>query len=62
MSAPREAIAAAFNAVGPALAESGDWLPLSVRQRLADAVLAAAAPHWHCQSCDGHSCDEPATP
>jgi hypothetical protein len=33
--------ALAFNAVGPALAESGDWLPLSVRQRVADAVLAA---------------------
>ena len=28
----------AFNAVAPALAVTGDWLPLSVRQRVADAV------------------------
>ena len=33
--------ALAFNAVGPALNERGEWLPLSVRQAVADAVLAA---------------------
>ena len=34
----------AFNAVAPALAVTGDWLPLSVRQRVADAVIDDAAP------------------
>jgi hypothetical protein len=29
---------------------------------LATDALEAAEPHWHCQSCDGHSCDEPAAP
>ena len=33
--------ALAFNAVGPALNERGEWLPLSVRQAVADAVLTA---------------------
>ncbi|NUL14486.1 hypothetical protein [Streptomyces lunaelactis] len=33
--------ALAFNAVGPALNERGEWLPLSVRKAVADAVLAA---------------------
>jgi hypothetical protein len=33
--------ALAFNAVDPALAESANRLPLSVRLRVADAVLAA---------------------
>ena len=33
--------ALAFNAVGPALNERDEWLPLSVRQAVADAVLAA---------------------
>ncbi|MEU9640913.1 hypothetical protein [Streptomyces sp. NPDC048188] len=33
--------ARAFNAVGPALSAHDQWLPLSVRQAVADAVLAA---------------------
>ncbi|TXS50144.1 hypothetical protein [Streptomyces sp. t39] len=33
--------ALAFNAVGPALKARDQWLPLSVRQAVADAVLAA---------------------
>ncbi|MGW1492594.1 hypothetical protein [Streptomyces sp. NPDC002402] len=33
--------ALAFNAVGPALNEHGAWLPPTVRQAVADAVLAA---------------------
>ncbi|MFJ6066551.1 hypothetical protein ACIQHU_26345 [Streptomyces tendae] len=33
--------ARAFNAVGPALSAHDQWLPLSVRQAVADAVLDA---------------------
>ncbi|KAF2774657.1 hypothetical protein [Streptomyces sp. OM5714] len=33
--------ARAFNAVGPTLSAHDQWLPLSVRQAVADAVLAA---------------------
>jgi hypothetical protein len=37
--------ARAFNAVQPALQESGAWLPMSVRRAVAKAVLAAVQPH-----------------
>lgn len=37
--------AVAFNAVGPALNERGEWLRLSVRRAIADAVLIALAEH-----------------
>lgn len=41
LDAPELRRALARNAVGPALNERGEWLPLSVRQAVADAVLAA---------------------
>ena len=31
----------AFNAIAPVVNKAGYWLPLSVRQRVADGVLAA---------------------
>lgn len=42
--------ALAFNAVGPALNEHDEWVPLSVRKAVADAVLEAIAgePAEHC--------------
>lgn len=41
--------ALAHNAVGPAINAHGCWLPLSVRQAAADAVLAAIEPELeHC--------------
>lgn len=37
--------AVAFNAVGPALNERGEWLRLTTRRAIADAVLSALAEH-----------------
>jgi len=36
--------AAAFNAIAPTLHDHDQWLPLTVRQAIADAVLAALGP------------------
>ncbi|MFI8439971.1 hypothetical protein ACIGKG_05045 [Streptomyces rochei] len=37
--------ARAFNAVQPALREAGEWLPLTARRKIAQAVLAAVREH-----------------
>ncbi|CAM5391979.1 hypothetical protein STENM36S_05042 [Streptomyces tendae] len=41
---PQQLRARAFNAVGPALQARGEWLRLTARQTVADAVLAAIKP------------------
>ncbi|WP_406227414.1 hypothetical protein [Streptomyces anthocyanicus] len=46
--------ARAFNAVLPALREAGEWLPLSARRKVAQAVLAELQPEL-----DGPADDEP---
>lgn len=46
--------ARAFNAVQPALREAGEWLPLSARRKVAQAVLAEIQPEL-----DGPADDEP---
>lgn len=43
----RNVRAIVFNAVAPALDESGRWLPLTVRKAIADRVLSDLAAHGY---------------